>query len=309
MSNGWFLYKTAPWDGLRTIEAVGSLVNQHEDAAHPSRVLLPKVSDAYTSAATNGSGTLSLRFTSDYDIEYDTLTIPGAHLVGRALERTFDGNTYEYLESLIQKPTGTVNLRVGGSTVNPIKPNDSKDLFFQQEAHLGAGPLFGFEHVIYSWRMFGALTFAEGMGRVFQVDIAVNVPGGFGWRIVVPRVAMGVRFTPTRNFVDRWRVGLNDPVRLGSGRGADSNAPRKNPFRTTRLTYENMAKSDREAFFEMFSQSGKTIPLTALPIPEDLSTISLSRMLDTEISYDLQDETQEVDYSTIPIILEEVSRG
>ena len=300
MAKGWFLYDSSAFDTMEAaITGVGR--NTHAQAAPLYNVQRAPIADAYTTANIANAGTIALSFSLPQGlgaITMDTVAIIGFQIIGE------DIADQDRPRSIIRKPTGVLSL--GGIT--PEAPNDDGTVFFKRERILSRAIGTEFQRItIDTWRGFAALTFPKAARSTLAVNLAINA--GQTFRVVIPRIMAGVRFTPKRNFQDSPSLELADPVQLGRRQGAFIAEDRKNPYRRAALNYQNIDSADLEEFEEMFQASGKTLPLVACINPARVGTLMYCRFLDSPLGLDLYDDEQDVDYNSITVTLEEVSRA
>lgn len=300
MARGWFLYETSAADTME-LAVTGVGANTHAQAAPPYNVQRPAIADAWTSAEIANSGTITLSFSLPQGlgaITMDTIAIPGFHVLGPDIE------DQDRPRSLLRRPTGMLSL--GGIT--PEAPNDDGTAFFKPEKILSRAIGTNFQQVVIdTWRGAAALTFPKAARSSLVVNLAINA--GATFRVVIPRVMIGVRYTPRRNFQDSPNIELVDPVQLGRRQGAFIAEGRKNPYRRMALRYENIDSDDLEEFENLFQSAGKTVPFVAMPNPARVGTMAYCRFLDSPVNWDLYDEEGDVDYNSITVNLSEVSRA
>lgn len=300
MANAWFLDDSSAFDTMEaTITGVGA--NTHAMAAPLYNVQRAAPSEAYTTANISGRGVISMTFSLPRgvgNITMDTVCVPGFQVLGE------DIADQDRPRSISRLPTGTMTI----AGITPEGPNTDGTVFFKPEKILSRAVGTQFQRIVVdTYRGFAALTIPSAARSSITINLSINV--GQTFRVVIPRIMAGVRFTPSRNFNNSPSLQYVDPVQLGRRSGAFVSEDRKNPYRQPTLQYENIDTADLQRFENMFQAVGKTVPLTACIRPEQVGTLIYARMLDMSGSYDLYDDEGGVDYNSLSIPLQEVSRG
>ena len=295
--NGWYLDDSSSFDTWNAaITGVGR--NTHAQAAPLYNVQRPAISEAYTTADIASSGTVVMTFSLPVGTAtIDTVIIPGFQVLGD------DIANQDRPRSINTKPTGTLAL----TGITPEAPNNDGAVYFERERLLSREVGSRFQVIqVDTWRGWACLTIPKAARSSLAFNLAINA--GQTFRVVIPRIMAGVRYTPPKNFVDGASFQKIDPVRIGQRQGAFVADTRLTPYKTAQLTYQDLPIADLERFQEMQSAGGKVVPLVALPRPGRLSSMMYARMLDLPYSYDLYDADDAVDHNTVTVNLEEISR-